>query len=139
MYSGFCIHLKILRNHRFYRISIDSHQIDFKSLIQGTLAFSEVDLCAVTAYTNTNGACQSGTEKEIETGDGQMNRTRERGRGLGRLFRENIKTFLNVILHHIWDDSGFSRPNVGRYAHSVPMFVLCLFHKFSPQSVSIYK
>ena len=25
------------------------------------------------------------------------------------------QTFLNVILHHVGDDSGFSRPNVGRY------------------------
>ena len=33
-------------------------------------------------------------EKYIETGD---------------------QTFLNVILHHVRDDSGFSRPNVGRY------------------------
>ena len=39
-------------------------------------------------------------EKEIETGDGQMNRRRERG-SLWRLFRENTKTFLNVILHRI--------------------------------------
>ena len=29
-----------------------------------------------------------------------MNRRRERG-SLGRLFRENTKTFLNVILHHV--------------------------------------
>ena len=38
-------------------------------------------------------------EKEIETGDRQMNRRRERG-SLWRLFRENTKTFLNVILRH---------------------------------------
>ena len=43
-----------------------------------------------------------------------MNRTRERG-SLGRLFRENIKTFLNDTLYHVWDDTGFSRPNVGRF------------------------
>ena len=43
-----------------------------------------------------------------------MNRRRERG-SLGRLFRENTKTFLNDILHHVGDESGFSRPNVGRY------------------------
>ena len=42
-----------------------------------------------------------------------MNRRRERG-SLWRLFRENTNTFLNVILHHVWDDSGFSQPNVGR-------------------------
>ena len=34
---------------------------------------------------------------------------------LWRLFRENTNTFLNGILHHVRDDSGFSRPNVGRY------------------------
>ena len=43
-----------------------------------------------------------------------MNRTRERG-SLGRLFRENTKTFLNDILHHVWDDYVFSRLNVDRY------------------------
>ena len=53
-------------------------------------------------------------EKGIETGDGQMNRTRER-ESLWRLFTENTKILLNVILHHVRDDSGFSRPNVGRY------------------------
>ena len=52
---------------------------------------------------------------EIKTGERQMNRRRERG-SLGRLFRENTKTFLNDILHHVGDDSGFSRPHVGRYA-----------------------
>ena len=51
-------------------------------------------------------------EKENETGDGQMHRTRE---SPWRLFRENTKSFLNVILHHVRDDSGFSQPNVGRY------------------------
>ena len=39
-------------------------------------------------------------EKEIETGDGQVNRTRVRG-SMWRLFRENTKTFLNGIFHHI--------------------------------------
>ena len=43
-----------------------------------------------------------------------MSRTRERGR-LWRLFRVNTKTFLNVILRHVRDDSGFSRPNVCSY------------------------
>ena len=56
-------------------------------------------------------------EKEIaiETADGQMNRTRERGETV-ELLSENSKTFLNVILHHVRDDSGFSRTNVGRYS-----------------------
>ena len=35
-----------------------------------------------------------------------------RGGSLWRLFRENTKTFLNVILHHIRIDSRFSRSNV---------------------------
>ena len=39
-------------------------------------------------------------EKDIETKDRQMNRTWERG-SLARLFRENIKTFLNDILRHV--------------------------------------
>ena len=34
-------------------------------------------------------------EKVIETGDGQIHRTRKGG-GLWKLFRENTKTFLNV-------------------------------------------
>ena len=38
---------------------------------------------------------------------------------LRRLFRENTKTFPHVILHHVRDDSGFSRPTVGRYAGNV--------------------
>ena len=46
-------------------------------------------------------------EKEIGTGDGPMNRTRESG-SLWRLFMENTKTFLNVNLHHVRDDSEFS-------------------------------
>ena len=43
-----------------------------------------------------------------------MNRRRVRG-SLWRLFTEYTKPFLNVILHHVRDDSGFSRPNVSRY------------------------
>ena len=42
-------------------------------------------------------------EKEIETGDGQMNRTRKGGGGLWNLFRENDKTFLNVTFGMILD------------------------------------
>ena len=54
-----------------------------------------------------------------------MNGRRERG-SLGRLFRENTKTFLNGILHHVRDDSGFSRPNVGRYV----FFIFFIFNDF---------
>ena len=64
-------------------------------------------------------------DRVSETRDGQMNRMSERG-SLWRLFRENTKTFLNVI-HHVWDDSVFSRPNVG-YAHTgLPQNVIPLF------------
>ena len=41
-----------------------------------------------------------------------MNKTRKGG---GGGVREYDLTFLNVILHHVRDDSLFSRPNVGRY------------------------
>ena len=58
-----------------------------------------------------------------------MNRTRERG-SLGRLLRENTKTSLNVILHHVRDDSGFSRPNVGRY----DFIDMSIFHKLADSS-----
>ena len=34
-------------------------------------------------------------------------------------FSENAKTFLNGILHQVRDDSGFSRPNIGRYAEAL--------------------
>ena len=51
-------------------------------------------------------------EKEIGRGDRQINRTSERG-SLSKIFRENTKTFLNVILCHIQDDIQDS--NVGRY------------------------
>ena len=40
-------------------------------------------------------------EKEIETGDGQMNRTMKGG--MWELFRKNTKTFLNVIFGMIPD------------------------------------
>ena len=40
-------------------------------------------------------------EKEIETGDGQMNKTRKGE--LWKLFRENTKTFLNVTFGMIPD------------------------------------
>ena len=46
----FRIRLKILRNHKFYRISIDSHQMDVKSLIQCTLLPSKDDLWVVVLY-----------------------------------------------------------------------------------------
>ena len=82
--------------------------MDVKSLIQNTLSESKYDLWVVMLYTNANSACQSGTER-------QRLRQETEDEGEGRLFREKIKTFLNVILHHVRDDSGFSRPNVGRY------------------------
>ena len=117
----FRIHLKILRNHNFYRISLDSHQMDVKSLIQGTLSRSKDDFVSVMLCTIANGACLSGTERKRlrqETG-----RWIERGRGGawgGYLeIRVNTKTFLNGILRHVRDDStsrfSDSRPNVGRY------------------------
>ena len=56
---------------------------------------------------------ESGTEIEIETGDGQMNRTRETGSLGGYLERiSNIPEWHSLPR---WDDSGFSQPNVGRY------------------------
>ena len=36
---------------QFYRISIDSHQVDVKSLIQGTLSSLKDDLLVVLLYT----------------------------------------------------------------------------------------
>ena len=57
------IHLKILRNRKFYRTSIDSHQINVKTLIQGMLSWWKDDLWAL-LYIIANGACPSGTEKK---------------------------------------------------------------------------
>ena len=51
---------------QFYRISIDSHQMDVKFLIQGMfkmLSPSKDDLWAVMLYINATGACPSGTER----------------------------------------------------------------------------
>ena len=79
MYSAFHVHLKILRNHRFYRMCLDSHQTDVKSLIQGTLSWSKGDLWVVVLYTNANGACPSGTERKRLRQE--MDRWIERGRG----------------------------------------------------------
>ena len=31
--------------------------------------------------------------------------------------------FLNVILHHVGDDSEFSRPNVGKYAAVISVYI----------------
>ena len=47
-----------------------------KSLIQGMLSPSKDDLWVVMLYTSANSACPGDRQKEIETGDGQMNRTR---------------------------------------------------------------
>ena len=55
-------HLKILRNHKFYRICIDSHQMDVKSLNKGKLSLS--DLWTLVSYTIANGACLSETERD---------------------------------------------------------------------------
>ena len=63
MYSILRIHLKILQNHKFYRISLDSHQMDVKSLVQGMLSWSKDDLRAVMLYTIANGVGLSGTER----------------------------------------------------------------------------
>ena len=52
-------------------------------------------------------------EKQIDTGDRQMNRTRERG-SLWR-FRQNTNYIPECHSSSRWVDSGFSRPNVGRY------------------------
>ena len=60
----FRIYLKILQNHKFYRISLDSHQVAVKPLIQGTLSPSKDDLSVVMLYTNASGACPSGTERK---------------------------------------------------------------------------
>ena len=49
---------------QFYRVSLDSHQMDIKSLIKGTLSMSKDDLWVVMFYTIANGACQSGTERK---------------------------------------------------------------------------
>ena len=63
---GLCLyHLKILRNHKFYKLSLESQQMGVRSLIQpfqGTLSWSKDDLWAVLLY--TNGACESGTERK---------------------------------------------------------------------------
>ena len=44
--------------------SIDSHQMDDKSLIQGTLSQSKDNVWAVMLCTIANDACQSGTERK---------------------------------------------------------------------------
>ena len=100
----FHIHLKILQNHRFYRISLDSHQIHVKSLIQGTLAWSKDILWVVVLYTNggsANGACQSGTERNRLRQE--MDRWIERRRGgawggnLGRIWKHSWMTFFAML------------------------------------------
>ena len=53
--------------------------MDVKSLIQATLSLKD-DLWAVMLYTIANGACPRDREKEIKTGDRQMNRPREESR-----------------------------------------------------------
>ena len=55
----------------------------------------------------------SAREKEIETGDGQMSRTRKRGGGPVEVIQ---REYQNIPECHVWDDSGFSPPNVGRFA-----------------------
>ena len=89
----FHIHLKILWNHKFYRISLDSHQMNVKSLIQGMLSSSKDDLWAVMLF--ANGDCLSRTERNW---DRRQDRWVELGRGgsLWRWFRENAKKSLNV-------------------------------------------
>ena len=96
MYPACHNNLRILRNHKFYRISRDSPQMDVKSLIQGTLSPSKDDLWAVMLYTNANGACPSGTERTRLRQEMARWIQRGKGRGLWKLFRENTKTFLNV-------------------------------------------
>ena len=64
---------------QFYRVSLDSHQMDIKSLIKGTLSMSKDDLWVVMFYTNANGACQSGTERKRLRQE--TDRRVERGRG----------------------------------------------------------
>ena len=92
--------------------------MDVRFVIQGTLSWSKDGLWLVLL------PMVPVSRGQIETGDGQMNRTRERG-SLGRLFRENTKTFLNGILHHVRDDSGLSRPNVGRYEYATDILPCC--------------
>ena len=105
MYSAFISKYYGITN--FYRICLDPHQMDVKSLIQGTLSPSQDDLWAVVLYTITNDACQSGTErKRLKQ---ETDRWIERGRG------EAEGSYLERIPKHVQDDSGFSRPDVGRY------------------------
>ena len=80
---------QILWNHKYYRISLDSHQMDVKSLIQGTLSPSKDDLWAL-FYTITNDACPLGTE--IKRLRQETDRWIERGRcgGGGGSYLERI-------------------------------------------------
>ena len=71
---------------------IYSHQMVVKSLIQATLSPPKDELLYCQWFLSVRDR-----KKEIETGDRQVNTTRERG-SLWRLFRENSKTFLNGIL-----------------------------------------
>ena len=108
MYSAFRIDLKILWNHKSYRICIDSHRMDGRSLIQGMSSPSKDDLWAL-LY--TIGDSIKDRVNDIKTGDGQMSRTRQRGR-LWKLFERECQ---NIPECHIWNNSRFSQPNVGRY------------------------
>ena len=85
MYSAFRIPLKILHNHKLYRISIDSHQMDVTGIWAPHSTFKaccqhQKMICAHCHVVYIIGACQvRDREKEIETGDRQMNRRRETG------------------------------------------------------------
>ena len=92
MYSAFLIHLRILRIHKFYWINcIDSPQMDFKFLIQGTVSLMP------------NGACLSGTERKRLSRESDRWIERGRGGGMWKLFRENSKIFLYVTFWMILD------------------------------------
>ena len=101
--------------------------MDVKSFIQGTLSLEKDDLWALVVYQCQWCLLVRDREKEIQTGDGQMNRTRKGGGGLWKLFRENTKTFLNVtfgmIPAGIWDlDSGL---HTNTHARSIVFVPLC--------------
>ena len=97
----FCIHLKILRNHKYYRTNQDSHQMDDRFLIQGTLSRSKDDLWAVMLCTIANGACQSGTQRKRLRRE--MDRWIERGRGGA------CGGYLERIIKHSSSRSGWFR------------------------------
>ena len=109
LYSASRVHLKILRNQKFYRIGLASHQMDVIALIQGMLSLLKDELWAPSCCILLVAVSQGQRERDW---DRRQRDEWNQGEGdvpsLWKLFRKNTQTFLNVILCHIRGDSGFS-------------------------------